>query len=293
MKTNKFILAGLMAVGCFFAACTEEAPEYVPAQPETNEIQAYIYSTTPIYVQLTELGGKFPVVIGRNTTNATSFEVMHDDTLGLFTVEAEVNFAEGQKADTLWIQANYNYGETNTITLNIPEEYTTAYGSKTTTIDVLVDYTWVPMGTVMFQSEWEGAEAEIAIEQAKEYNDDAGKMLFRLVSPYYYLAPAYCTVPGLHLQFLLDKDYNAVDLHGGPLIQVENTGYNWIYWDLENFGAYETFINQGNTYIVVALWNDGTNSLYGPAKEMWQWIEGYPGELPEIEEEEEPTQPAE
>ena len=115
MKTNKFILAGLMAVGCFFAACTEETPAYVPAQPETNEVQAYIYNTTPTYVQLTELGGKFPVVIGRNTTNAVSFEVTHDDNSGLFTLDTEVSFAEGQIADTLWIQANYNYGETNTI----------------------------------------------------------------------------------------------------------------------------------------------------------------------------------
>ena len=276
MKTNKFILAGLMAVGCFFAACTEETPAYVPAQPETNEVQAYIYNTTPTYVQLTELGGKFPVVIGRNTTNATSFEVMHDDTLGLFTLDTEVSFAEGQKADTLWIQANYNYGETNTITLNIPEEYTTAYGPKTITMAVLVDYTWVPMGKVQFQSEWEGSEAKIAIEQAKEYTDAAGNLLFRLVSPYYYLAPVYCTVPGLHLQFLLDTDYNAVSLTTEGFVEVENTGYNWMYWVPSQYPEDCFFINEGNVYYLGTLWTEGA-SLYGPVLEAWQWIEGYPG----------------
>lgn len=276
MKTNKFILAGLMAVGCFFAACTEETPEYTPAQPEANEVQAYIYSNTPTSVQLTELGGKFPVVIGRNTTNATSFEVMHDDTLGLFTLDTEVSFAEGQKADTLWIQANYNYGETNTITLNIPEQYTTAYGPKTITMDVLVDYTWVPMGKVKFQSEWEGSEAKIAIEQAKEYTDAAGNLLFRLVSPYYYLAPVYCTVPGLHLQFLLDKDYNAVSLTTEGFVEVENTGYNWMYWVPSQYPEYCFFINEGDVYYLGTLWTEG-ESLYGPVLEAWQWIEGYPG----------------
>ena len=276
MKTNKFILAGLMAVGMLFAACTEETPAYVPAQPETNEVQAYIYNTTPTYVQLTELGGKFPVVIGRNTNNATSFEVMHDDTLGLFTLDTEVSFAEGQKADTLWIQANYNYGETNTITLNIPEQYTTAYGPKTITMDVLVDYTWVPMGKVKFQSQWEGSEAKIAIEQAKEYTDAAGNLLFRLVSPYYYLAPAYCTVPGLHLQFLLDKDYNAVSLTTEGFVEVENTGYNWMYWVPSQYPQYCFFINEGDVYYLGTLWTEGT-SLYGPVIEAWQWTDGYPG----------------
>lgn len=281
MKTNKIILASMMAVGMLFVACTENAPEYQVAEPETNAVQAYIYSDTQTSVQIRELGGSFPVVIGRNTTNAVSFEVMHDDTLGLFVVEPEVSFAEGQTVDTLWIQTTYTYGESYPITLTIPEEYTTAYGPKTITIDVLVDYTWMNMGEVVFMSQWEGEQGNIVIEQAKEYSDAAGNLLFRLNSPYYYIAPAYCTVPGLHLQFLLDKDYNAVDLYGGPFIQVENTGYNWIYWDLESFGAYESFINQGNLYIVTALWNDGSNSLYGPAQEAWQWVKGYPGDAAE------------
>lgn len=282
MKTNKIILASMMAVGMLLAACTENAPEYQVAEPETNAVQAYIYSDTQTSVQVRELGGSFPVVIGRNTTNAVSFEVMHDDTLGLFVVEPEVSFAEGQTVDTLWIQTTYTYGESYPITLTIPEEYTTAYGPKTMTLDVLVDYTWMNMGEVVFMSQWEGTSKEgIKIEQAKEYSDAAGNLLFRLNSPYYYIAPAYCTVPGLHLQFLLDKDYNAVDLYGGPFIQVENTGYNWIYWDLESFGAYESFINQGNLYIVTALWNDGSNSLYGPYQEAWQWVKGYPGDAAE------------
>jgi len=276
MKTNKIILASMMAVGMLFAACTENAPEYQVAEPETNAVQAYIYSDTQTSVQVRELGGSFPVVIGRNTTNAVSFEVMHDDTLGLFVVEPEVSFAEGQTVDTLWIQTTYTYGESYPITLTIPEEYTTAYGPKTMTLDVLVDYTWMPMGKVKFQSEWEGSEAKIAIEQAKEYTDADGNLLFRLVSPYYYLAPAYCTVPGLHLQFLLDKDYNAVSLTTEGFVEVENTGYNWMYWVPSQYPEYCFFINEGDVYYLGTLWTEG-ESLYGPVLETWQWIEGYPG----------------
>lgn len=282
MKTNKIILASMMAVGMLFAACTENAPEYQVAEPETNAVQAYIYSDTQTSVQIRELGGSFPVVIGRNTTNAVSFEVMHDDTLGLFVVEPEISFAEGQTVDTLWIQTTYTYGESYPITLTIPEEYTTAYGPKTMTLDVLVDYTWVPAGTVTFTSQWEGTSKEgIKIEQAKEYSDAAGNLLFRLNSPYYYIAPAYCTVPGLHIQFLLDKDYNAVTLnHPEGFLAFEDTGY-YLYWDVTGpYAAYCQFISQGDLYVLIAPWSDGSG-LYGPYQEMWQWVEGYPGDAAE------------
>ena len=276
MKTNKIILAGLMAVGCFFAACTEETPAYVPAEPETNEVQAYIYSNTPTSVQLTELGGKFPVLIGRNTTNATSLEVLHDDTLGLFIVEPEVTFAEGQTVDTLWIQATYTYGESHTLTLNIPEAYTTAYGPSTVTMSVLVDFTWVPMGKVNYISQWEADNGLVAIEQAKEYTDADGNLLFRLNSPYYYIAPKYCTVPGLHLQFLVDQNYNAVTLYHDPgFLEVENTGYV-MYWDpVGPYAAYCLFANEGNHFYIICPWTDGSG-LYGPYQEEFIW-ENYPG----------------
>ena len=101
MKTNKIILAGLMAVGMFFAACNENAPVYEPAQPETNEIQAYIYSDTKTSVQFSALEQSFPVVIGRNVTEGeATFELLTNDTIGAFEVEP-VTFADGEKSTTV------------------------------------------------------------------------------------------------------------------------------------------------------------------------------------------------
>ena len=286
MKTNKFILAGLMAVGCFFAACTEETPAYVPAQPETNEIQAYIYNTTPTSVQLTELGAQIPVVIGRNaTTTAASFEIQNGDTLGVFECNPVVSFEAGEAVDTLWITCKLNYGESAVLPLSIPEQYTTAYGPASINIDVLVDFTWLDMGKVQFQSNFCGGQATLKIEQAKEYTDANGNLLFRLNSPYYYATGGqWCTVPGLHLQFLLDKDYNAVDVPAYGFIQLLNDGpyfddgtapINYAYYDPYNYGQYCFFVNEGNIYQRGILFSDMQGLTLGG--EIWQWVEGYPG----------------
>lgn len=290
MKTNKIILAGLMAVGMFFAACNENAPVYEPAQPETNEIQAYIYNTTVTSYQFTKLNSAFPVVIGRNVTDvAANLTILTNDTVGAFEMDSVVSFAAGQEVDTLWITCKLGYGESYALTIDVPEEYATAYGQPTVTVNVLVDFTWLPMGTVKFASEWEGAEAEVAIEQAKEYADADGNMLFRLSSPYFYVSPTYCTVKGLHLQFLLDKDYNAVSLTAEGFVEVENTGYNWMYWVPQQYPDYCFFINQANVYALGTLWTDGAK-LYGPVVEKWAWVDGYPGELPADEPTDEPAE---
>ena len=281
MKTNKFILAGLMAVGMLLSACTEEPPVYQPAELEANEVQAYIYSDTKTSYQFAALEQSFPVVIGRNQTEGeASFELVTNDTVGAFVVEP-VHFAAGEKSTTVNVTVNLTYGESYGLTLMVPEELTTAYGAPQVSINVLVDFTWLPAGTVHYVSQWEGAEADVAIEQAKEYTDAAGNMLFRLNSPYYHVSPTYCTVPGLHIEFLLDKDYNAVALnHPEGFLAFENTGY-YLYWDVTGpYAAYCQFVSQGDLYAIVAPWSDGA-SLYGPYQEMWQWTKGYPGAVAE------------
>lgn len=280
MKTNKFILAGLMAVGMLLSACTEEPPVYQPAELETNEVQAYIYSDTKTSYQFVALEQSFPVVIGRNQTEGeASFELVTNDTVGAFVVEP-VHFAAGEKSTTVNVTVNLTYGESYGLTLMIPEELATAYGAPQVSINVLVDFTWLPMGSVLYASQWEGAQAEVAIEQAKEYTDAAGNLLFRLVSPYYYVSPTYCTVKGLHLQFLLDKDYNAVSLPAEGFVEMENTGYNWMYWVPSQYPDYCFFINEGNIYSLGTLWTEGAK-LYGPVVEQWMWDNGYPGAVAE------------
>lgn len=287
MKTNKIILAGLMAVGMFFAACTENAPEYQPATPETNAIQAYIYSNTTTAYQFAELDAKFPVVIGRNDIKeAKSFEIQNGDSTGAFEFDPVVSFEAGVAVDTLWVTCKLTYGQSAVLPLSIPAEYTTVYGPAEISINVLVDYTWLNMGKVKFNSGFVGVNGTtLLIEQAKEYSDAAGNLLFRLNSPYYYVTGgSWCTVPGYHLQFLLDQNYNAVDmlqygfvqmLDDGPYFTDGTAPINYSYYDPANFGDYCFFINQGDVYQLGILFSDGSGLTIGG--EAWQWVEGYPG----------------
>ena len=261
---------------------TSKGSTYVAAENENGELNICWDDK-----QLISTEFRFPIVINREAATIASRGTLQiEDNENMFEIDNVVEFQKGQLHDTIWVQlldTTKELGKYYSATLSIAAENSSHNGFQQITIKAGFDYFWKSAGSVIFQSQWEGVTTQVPIEWASNYTDTNGNLLYRLNSPYYYAAPAYCTVPGLHLQFLLDKDYNAVDLYGGPYIQVENTGYNWIYWDLESFGAYESFINQGNLYIVTALWNDGTSSLYGPAQEAWQWIDGYPLEGAEVQ----------
>lgn len=146
-------------------------------------------------------------------------------------------------------------------------------GETQTQIDFAVEYTWVSKGIVLFVSEWEGAQGEVEIQQALEYSDAAGNHYMRLNSPYYHIAPDYCSAAGKHAYFYLDKDYNAGNDLVPAGIQPVEDAYGW-YWSPSYVGVYNQFLNQGNVYLISVLWNAlGTSSLYNPTNEMWEWDE--------------------
>ena len=131
-----------------------------------------------------------------------------------------------------------------------------------------VEYTWISKGVVEFYSSWEGASAKVEIEQALEYTDAEGYHYMRLNSPYYHVAPKYCTSAGKHAYFYLDKDYNA---NSSCIIP----GFQWIEDDVawyysSSYASYAAFINQENVYVYQTLWSDGS-SLWNPTQEQFLW----------------------
>ena len=294
MKTRYVICTAVASLGLLFSACQPEEVLREPSPMDDNQVQAFIFNNTgditmmpaggdSVYV--TWSGGTFvsaepvfPIVIGRNVkTEAVSFdlEVFFKDSE--FVVNPKVSFAEGEDVDTLWVTSLLDYGQSSTFSVQIPKECEYSYAPQSVTVAVSADYTWVPMGTVTMSSQWEGAMGVVPIEKAKEFMAEDGSMLFRLKSPYYILAPEYCTVPGLHLMFYLNADYSAKGLTA-VLNKVENTGYDWIYWSEEYVGVYEFFESDGNEYSLTAFWTDGSGlSLDWLATESWVWDNGYPG----------------
>ncbi|MGM9825680.1 MAG: hypothetical protein ACI3Z8_04505 [Paludibacteraceae bacterium] len=297
MKTIRSIAT--IMVCALMVACEQNLPEREPAPAEDNAVQAYIFNnTTDVVIKpvsgdtmsITYGGGTylstsptFPVLFGRNVaTDSLTLRLIVAGDVDMFDMEQSLFFAAGETIDTLWVTPLFGYGESAELAFAIPEGMQTTYAPASASITVSADYTWLPAGSVTFSSEWEGTSGVVPIEQAKEFTAEDGSMLFRLNSPYYIIAPKWCTVPGLHLKFYLNADYSAKGL-AMELNEVENTGYNWIFWADPFIGPYEQFVSESNQYALVCLWTTTTtpttSDLYGPVTESWVWTDGYPGEL--------------
>lgn len=293
MKTRYVICAAVASLGLLFSACQPDEVLREPSPVDDNQVQAFIYNNTGDItikpadgdsVMITWAGGtftsaepSFPVLVGRNVTaEALSLQLEFTGDVEAFVLDSVAEFAAGQSVDTLWITTLLDFGESASLAVSIPEDCAFSYAPSSVTLAVAADYTWVAMGSVTMSSEWEGVEGvAVPIEQAKEFTAEDGSLLFRLNSPYYLIAREYCTEPGLHLLFYLNADYSAKGLTM-TWNEVENTGYNWIYWTEQYIGTHEFFESDGNEYVLTCLWTDG-DGLYGPATESWVWDNGFPG----------------
>ncbi|MGM9818966.1 MAG: hypothetical protein ACI30B_08325 [Paludibacteraceae bacterium] len=302
MKTNKWLIA-ILAVTTLFTACKEDMPTRDDSPlDDPNSIQAYIYdNTSDVLIKpadggkyLMTIGGEndtvdtkvFNVLVGRaHAEKADSFELQVVNESGAFSFDPMVRFDKGSVVDTIAVEVLLDFGESASLTLTVPEECASSYSASSKTINVEVDYTWLPRGKAEFLSVL-GISGVVDIQKAKEYTSVTGDTLFRLVSPYYTITQGTETEnlakEGYHIQFLLDNKWNAVAL---PIHQV-NLGYIYSSYDLyydydEAYGDY--FINSGNTYIINTYFAGFSNgSLVGyftQAPDMFTWTDGYPGEL--------------
>jgi len=293
---NKLFMGLALAAG--LVGCKDGITNADPAAPETNAIQAYVYANTSNItvkpaandsVQIIWAEGEytsdikvFPIVIGRRATKQAAtleLEIDADDELFAWG-DGILEFEAGQASDTLWVVTFMEFGQKEDFKLAIPQEFSTQYGKQNFTVSVSVEYTWEEVGTVTMTSEWEGASAVVTIERAKEFKNAKGDTLYRLVSPYYYIAPDYCNKEGFHIPFLLDKDYQLVGLYS-DFIKVEDPGYDNVqYWYYdERYTDYCYMYNDGNKFTFSVLWTTPDGDLYSFSAESFVWDKGFPGEL--------------
>ncbi len=290
MKTNKIIIASLMAVGMLFAACTEEAPlrEVSPADKGTTYFAAD--NATAIEV---EPNTTFTVTVCREATaESATVELTYTESVeGAFTLDPKVTFAAGDSVATVVVTLNpaVKAGEVATLTMTIPETAATYYAAHsfpTLDVNVTAGYLWVPAGTAIYQSGFcsyafdQPMAAEVAVQWASDYESKEGHKLYRLMSPYYHVSYGIlCTVEGLHISFLLDKDNNAVTPVMNGMYQFLDqgllAGIMYMYWVEKYIGSYCIFSNEGDVYTLEVLFSDGSSlypgsSTFG-APEMFKW----------------------
>ena len=280
MKNIKNLLSVLMALIALTTihSCKEDAPVYVPAEKQVGGTQAFIYENTPSNLSVTPDKQTFELTFGRqNESQAATVDLQVIDKDDKFDVPV-LSFAAGEKTKKLNVAFNIAITKSSQLTIIIPKEQSYLYGNDSITITVTNDYTWLDAGMVSFNSDWAGATKDIKIERAKE-----GNGLYRILSPYNVLEPAYCPKPGYHLQFTLDANYNAVAF--SPTTQnigeTSSTGGWW--WLYCNPAQGNTFTNVGNVYTIDGYWASsdtaGKLSLKSYATEIFTWTKDYPGAL--------------
>lgn len=200
------------------------------------------------------------------------------DSTVLSVANTTVTFADGEDAVNIPVGVNMDamaIGTKYTATfafvvdsLNYFPENASVSGSSTHTMSVVLNYNWIPAGTGIYASSWNGAQFGCKFEKVEGYSDENGYQLYRIANVY---------AQGYHIEFYLDAEGNAVTL---PLAQIplgisDGGAAVSIYNDYVNYAQYCSFINEGNLYVINSLFRVG-NSLY-VAQEQFLWQTGWPG----------------
>ncbi len=300
-RLNKFLwipaLAGLLA----FTACDDGnvGTIYTPGTDEQG--YSFITEQATQYFSTTYTQKVSNIVLGRNFTKGqATVQLSYDGLEEPLSAPESVTFEDGQAYVNIPVAVEgMKPGEVYEFSISFDpslaslvmadeEEYDTE-GISTVFVTFSVEYTWVSAGEVTMYTDWSGTEAIVPIEEAKEYEDEEGNHLYRLVNWMYCLEPDYAE-EGYHYQFLLDENYNAVAPAAvWQLMGEEDEGALFgYYYDEEYDCAFENEYNTYFLYPLIAYEEAGELVLYDYEYAEWTWVKGYPGELPEPEPEPEP-----
>ena len=127
--------------------------------------------------------------------------------------------------------------------------------------------TWETVGTVNLTDNTFSGET-----YAVELQKFSGRDEYRLMDP-------FDTETSNVLRFFLDEDANADSSMVPNGIQPTGEAYDF-YWHANYVGQYCNFSNKANVYTLDFLLLQG-ESLYTGGKVVFEWVDGYPGEIPE------------
>ncbi|MBP3553456.1 MAG: hypothetical protein J6K05_09890 [Bacteroidaceae bacterium] len=285
MKLYKsFMFSALAAVAALATSCSDEGywDAYAPESPEYSFAQsANSYSFLPS----DEIPEALEVKVYRNNTNGeVQLPLVVNYSGNVFSTGNVAVFADGSNEAVCQINvSNPVIGQTESMTIAI-DTTAQAYkvsptGNIAVTLSMTLDYTWVAAGSCNYMSNFEGNTAKLNIQKAKEYDGN----LYRIVSPYYYLAPNYCPNPGYHVQFYLDENYEPLELPRFQNIgeKASAGGYWTMYYnEAEEFCS---FTREGTVFTINTGWVTGDADMgygfQGNTAEIFDWNDGCPSAL--------------
>lgn len=225
MKLNKFLLSLLLVPALTFVSCSDyEDTEVTSPQADENALGAN-FTAGAISVTVHPDERKFELVLNRVNTKETATVPV--------TVTSCSEVSEGVKFCELPEALNFMFAagsSTATIPLNLNEgcQFQKAYqlkltlgsdkdnpyasGTSSTVVSVTKDYQWKTLGQpVVLEAKWYDGGILAPVQWASDYKDEANNYKLFRIAALYYNAGMAPTSTG-HLQFLLDENYDPVDM---------------------------------------------------------------------------------
>lgn len=225
MKLNKFLLSLLLVPALTFVSCSDyEDTEVTSPQADENALGAN-FTAGAISVTVHPDERKFELVLNRVNSKETATVPV--------TVTACSEVSEGVKFCELPETLNFMFAagsSTATIPLNLNEgcQFQKAYqlkltlgsdkdnpyasGTSSTVVSVTKDYQWKTLGQpVVLEANWYDGGILAPVQWASDYKDEANNCKLFRIAALYYNAGMTPTSTG-HLQFLLDENYDRVDM---------------------------------------------------------------------------------
>lgn len=269
-KYSPVVLA-LLAV-TVLAGCAADDEDFTPGALDSG---AYLYTSSTSQTYSPDDEQVLRINVGRmdSTTEKTITLAGDNDA---FQVPSSVSFAAGESSKEVEIPFSMEIGETKTITVSIPSDVASNYGTDSLTVTVMRDYNWVSAGNGEFAEDAFGLSATgVPVQHAD------GTNIYRLVRPFYYAcqqAGETVLPTGGDIQFTLSET-GAFQLADG-LYDMDESGEELpyqIYYDNGNYPSYCSIMQNGNDITVsYLLYEPASGSLYGPYSFQFVWTTGYP-----------------
>lgn len=270
MRISKYLLGfALLALGMSMTSCDQENEGAIYTSNNKNvSWEQKALSTTTAENEIV-----VPVMITRNvkdgeltvnyTVENSDPDVLSDDCNG------KVTFANGESTAFVRVKAqNMEKGSTYTYTMNLddatidPDE-TLNNVTKSVTVQIISDYTWVDAGTCTFidgNFSEEGQVEDVPVVKALEATNP---LIFRIIEPYQMLFAGtddekYFTDAD-NIEFYLDPQGNPLYIKNGAYV----AGYTIDYFT-DQYLRYCYFLREGNLFTVGHLLGvDGTPTYVG------------------------------
>ena len=271
MKLNKITTYAAVLAAMSMVSCTEG--KYWEEASNPGEVYAFAKPAETVSLLDSEtIPSSYDVVVSRNNAGASvTIPVKFTASAGSESVlsgPSEVTFESGSSSAVYTIniadgaKAGVNYGAT--LLLTQPEDalvhVNTSNLKYTFTLTKELVLNWQDNGVALTFSSWAGNESpvEIPVQEAVNWPVD-GQRLMRLVSPYWYLEPAYAE-EGYNVQYYLDADGNAAGMYATYQMMGEDYDGNSVLWFgcPANYGGY--FANQDNIYTMNGVVGYGTSA---------------------------------